>query len=168
MALLKVRTNLIISWKESELCLLFVHEQQMDWWFGSLIKYDQQWHGHLWCHWYQQVSKGKFGQYVCYKKKTAHEGMSSWWQSQVVWTTVHEVLHQSWCEPFLLSCKVLQGSKISSNWKNNIVIHSTSGDIVLDCQNKTCDGWVAGVKFLWDTCLERAGFANSKAENHGW
>ena len=30
------------------------------------------------------------------------------------------------------------------------------GDIILDCQVKTCDGWVAGVKFLQETGDERA------------
>ena len=36
-----------------------------------------------------------------------------------------------------LTCKLLGGSKISSDCKNIIVIQSTSGKIVLDCQVKT-------------------------------
>ena len=55
---------------------------------------------------------------------------------------------------YLLICKLLQGSKILSNCKNNIVIQSTIRDIVLDCQIKTHNGWVARVKFLLEISLE--------------
>ena len=68
-----------------------------------------------------------------------------------------EQVHTSWpvkfCPTagvnlFSLTCKLLQGNKISSDQLNNIMINTPSGDIVLDHQIKTRDGWVAGVDFL--------------------
>ena len=50
---------------------------------------------------------------------------------------------------FFLMCKLSQGNKISSDHQSNIVVSSTSGNIILDDWIKTCDGWVAKVKFLW-------------------
>ena len=55
-----------------------------------------------------------------------------------------------------LTCKLLQGNKISGVNQNNIVVKSSKGDIILDQQIKTCDGWVARVKFLCETGEERA------------
>ena len=49
---------------------------------------------------------------------------------------------------FSLTCKHLQGKKISSDHQNNIMVKSTDANIILDCQIKTHAGWVAGVKFL--------------------
>ena len=49
--------------------------------------------------------------------------------------------------PFLLMYKLLQGSKILSDEKK-ILVQSTSGNIVLDCQIKTHDYWVPRVKVL--------------------
>ena len=51
----------------------------------------------------------------------------------------------------LLTCKLSQGSKILSDCKNNKVIWFTSGYIMLDCQIKTCNDWVAIVEFLQET-----------------
>ena len=49
---------------------------------------------------------------------------------------------------FSLMCKLSQGNKISSNASNNIVINTRNGDIILDHQIKTNDGWVTRVHFL--------------------
>ena len=57
---------------------------------------------------------------------------------------------------FSLTCKLLQRNKISSNKTNNIIVSTPSGDIILDCQIKTHDDWVAGVNFLWDSINKRA------------
>ena len=57
---------------------------------------------------------------------------------------------------FLLICKLLQGSKIWSDNKNNIVVEIMSGDIILDCQIKTHNGWVVRVKFLQKKIFEEA------------
>ena len=53
-------------------------------------------------------------------------------------------------------CKPSWGNKISSDKFNNIVINTPSGNIILDCQIKTHDGWVAGEDFLWNFIDERA------------
>ena len=52
---------------------------------------------------------------------------------------------------FLLTYKILQGIKISSDHKNNIVVESAIGDIDLDWQIKTHDSWVAKVELLRET-----------------
>ena len=36
------------------------------------------------------------------------------------------------------------------------MVNTLTGNIILDCQIKTRDGWVAGVDFLWDSNNERA------------
>ena len=48
-------------------------------------------------------------------------------------------------EPILPNIQTLEGKTISSDHQNNIVVKSTNGDIILDCQIKTYDGWVARV-----------------------
>ena len=57
---------------------------------------------------------------------------------------------------FSLTCELLQGKKISSDHQNNIVVSLTNGNIILDCQIKTHDGWVARVEFLQKTSDKRA------------
>ena len=47
-----------------------------------------------------------------------------------------------------LRCKLSQENKISSNHQNNIVVNTTYGNIILDRQVKTCDGWIITVNFL--------------------
>ena len=64
---------------------------------------------------------------------------------------------------FSLTCKLLQGSKILSDCKNNIVVQSTSGDIVLHYYIKTCDGWLARNEFLQEISPERAQLTKSLA-----
>ena len=49
---------------------------------------------------------------------------------------------------FSLMCKLLQGKAISIDHQNNIVVKSMDGDIILDCQIMTHDGWIARVEFL--------------------
>ena len=44
------------------------------------------------------------------------------------------------------------------------MVQTKSGDIVLDCQIKRCNGWVAGVKFLCETGPKRAQVAQSMAK----
>ena len=65
------------------------------------------------------------------------------------------------CEPVFLTCKLLQGNKVKSDHKNNIVVHSSEGDIIQDCCIKIYDGLVAGVEFLQETGKERAQLANA-------
>ena len=57
---------------------------------------------------------------------------------------------------FSLTCKHLQVNKISTDHWNNIMIKFFKGNIILDCQIKTNDVWVAGVDFLQETFKERA------------
>ena len=57
---------------------------------------------------------------------------------------------------FSLTCELLQGNEISSYNQNNIMVNTPTGDIILDCQIKTCNSWVAGVDFLRDSNNERA------------
>ena len=48
---------------------------------------------------------------------------------------------------FSLTCELSWGNKISSDQLNNM-INTPNGNIVLDRQIRTCDGWVTGVDFL--------------------
>ena len=57
---------------------------------------------------------------------------------------------------FSLMCELSKGNKISSDNQNNIAVNTLTGDIILDCQVKTHDGWVAGVNFLCKANNERA------------
>ena len=57
---------------------------------------------------------------------------------------------------FFLTCKLSKRKKISSDNQNNIMVKSTDGDIILDCQIKTHDDWVARVEFLQENSDERA------------
>ena len=57
---------------------------------------------------------------------------------------------------FYLLWELLQGSKISSDHQNNIVVNTATGNIILDCQIKIHDCWVTGAHFLWDSTNERA------------
>ena len=77
--------------------------------------------------------------------------MTSWQNWIDAHCMAHEVLPQCKCEPVSLTCKLLQRNKISSDHCNNIMVSYTSGDIILDPQIKTCDGWVARVNFLQET-----------------
>ena len=65
---------------------------------------------------------------------------------------------------FLLTCKILQGSKIQKEHKNNIVVHFTSGNIILYCLIKSHNGWVAGVELLCETVPEKAQKVKSLAQ----
>ena len=56
---------------------------------------------------------------------------------------------------FSLTCKFLQGNKISSNETNNIIISTPNGNIVLDCGIKTHDGWVTEVNFIQNLINKR-------------
>ena len=60
-----------------------------------------------------------------------------------------------------LTYKLSQGNKVKSNHKNNIVVQYFKGNIILDFQIKTHDGWVARVKFLQETCRVKAQLANA-------
>ena len=56
---------------------------------------------------------------------------------------------------FLLTCEKLQVGKISSDHENDIMVETTSGDIILDCQIKTCIGWIAGESSFEEQNLRR-------------
>ena len=62
---------------------------------------------------------------------------------------------------YFLTCKLLQGSKILSDCKNNIITQSTGGNIILACRLKTHNGWIASVKFLQETGHERSHLTKS-------
>ena len=70
-----------------------------------------------------------------YGKSTGLSGFTS---------TAHEVLPQGRCKPVLPNMQTFAGKNISSIHQN-IMVASTNedGNIVLDCQIKTHDGWVA-------------------------
>ena len=57
---------------------------------------------------------------------------------------------------FSLTYKLSQGNQRSSDHQNHIVVSSTNGKIILDCQVKTHNGWVARVEFLQETSDKRA------------
>ena len=57
---------------------------------------------------------------------------------------------------FSLTCKLLQGNKILSYYLINIVINTPNGNIILDRQIKTRDGWVARVNFMQASYNEKA------------
>ena len=52
-------------------------------------------------------------------------------QVHTLWTA--KVCPTAGVNLFFLSCKLLQGKKISSNHFNNIMINTPSGNIILDC-----------------------------------
>ena len=57
---------------------------------------------------------------------------------------------------FFLTCKLLQGIKITSDHWNNIVVNTPTGEIIIDCRIKTQNSFVAGVDFLHKANNERA------------
>ena len=76
-----------------------------------------------------------------------------------------EQVHTSWpvtfcplagANHFSFSCKLSWGNKILSNKMNNIIRNTPSGNIILDCQIKTCDGWVTRVDFFWNSINKKA------------
>ena len=60
-----------------------------------------------------------------------------------------------------LTCKLLQENEIKSDHRNNIMVQFSNGGIILDCWIKICDGWVAEVKFLWETGHKRTQLAKT-------
>ena len=46
------------------------------------------------------------------------------------------------------------------------MVSSTEGYIILDHQIKTCNGWVAGVEFLFETSDERAQSATAPCKKN--
>ena len=65
---------------------------------------------------------------------------------------------------FFLTCKLSQSSKILSDCKTDFLVEQKSGNVILDCQIKTHDSWVAAVKFLWDVKIEEACMAKLLAQ----
>ena len=55
-----------------------------------------------------------------------------------------------------LTSKLLQGNKIANDEQNNIMINTPTGDIILNRQIKTHDGWITGDNFLHEANNERA------------
>ena len=62
---------------------------------------------------------------------------------------------------FSLTCKFLKGNKIKSDHKNKIVVHTSEGNLILDCCIKTHDCWIAGVEFLQETGQEMVQLTNA-------
>ena len=72
---------------------------------------------------------------------------------------VHAIWPMKFCPKagvilFSLTCELLQGHKIETDQQNNIVVNTPAGNIILDCQIKTCDG--SGVNFLCKANNERS------------
>ena len=57
---------------------------------------------------------------------------------------------------FLLTCELLQEKTLSIDHGSNIMVKYTDGNIILDCQIKNHDGWVARLEFVWKINDERA------------
>ena len=55
-----------------------------------------------------------------------------------------------------LTCELSQGNKLASDHQSNIMVNTPTGNIILDCFIKTCNGRVAGVNFLHEANDERA------------
>ena len=85
---------------------------------------------------------------------------------KVTGTMAHEGLCQS-CKPFLFTCKFSQGNKILSDCKNYIVVESRRGNIILDCQIKTFNISLTGVKFPWKICPQSAQLTKSLTQPQG-
>ena len=70
--------------------------------------------------------------------------------------------------PYTMACEILSFGRcksslaqISSDDANNIVVITPIGNIILDCQIKTHDGWVAGVNFSRNAINKKAGTATA-------
>ena len=57
---------------------------------------------------------------------------------------------------FSMICELLHGNRIASDHCNNKVVNTSNGDIILDCQTKTHNSWVAKVEFLHEAKDDRA------------
>ena len=58
-----------------------------------------------------------------------------------------EVLHQGRSKPVFVDMQILAGKQEKSDHKNNIVVQSSNGNIILDHQIKTHDGWLVSQVF---------------------
>ena len=67
-------------------------------------------------------------------------------QKNVLWSVKYCV--KAGAKLFLLTCKLSEGSKISSDHKRNILVQRMNDNIILDCQNKTHDSRVASAKHI--------------------
>ena len=65
---------------------------------------------------------------------------------------------------YSLTCNLLQGDKTKIDHKNNIVIQSFNCNIILGCQIKTHDYWIARVEFFQETGHERSQLVRSSTE----
>ena len=116
------------------------------WQIGCIMSHDQWWCMAVWCNWHWWVVRRKLRQYIHYKKgklcvKVRQvDGSKRLHNLWLVWYCARFGANH-----FSLTCEPLQGSKISSNTKNNIVLNTAKGNAVLDCQIKNGDGWVTRV-----------------------
>ena len=62
---------------------------------------------------------------------------------------------------YSIACELLQGNTIKSDHKNNIVVQSSKGYIILYCHIKGHDNYVAEVEFLQETGHRRTQLANA-------
>ena len=76
---------------------------------------------------------------------------------------VSEIEHSLWplkyCEKaranlFSLTCKLLQGAKMSSYSMKDIGLDTSEGQIILDQRIKIRDGWATGVNFIHEDSCE--------------
>ena len=66
---------------------------------------------------------------------------------------------------FSLIFELFNGSKLSSNMKNNIVLDTWHGDIVLYHWIKAQDVWIAGVEFMCKRKSDRAHMLMDQKQN---
>ena len=92
--------------------------------------------------------QGRYGSMLVTKKGKLHINIHQ--VDNTEW--VHTLWPMKFCPKagvslFSLTCKLLQGNKITSDHRNSIVVKSSKGNIILDHPTETHDGWVAKVQF---------------------
>ena len=97
------------------------------------------------------------------KRQASCQCPTSWWNWTGLHSMAHEVLPKGRCKPVFPNVWTL-AEKDNIKW--SIVVKSTDGDIIFDCQFKTCDSWAAGVDFLWETSDERAQSATAPCKKN--
>ena len=96
-----------------------------------------------------ELVQGSVGSILCSKKGKFHINLCQVDGNEWVHTLwPMKFFPKAFANLFFVTCKFSQGNKIKSDDKNNIVVHWSKGNIILDCCVKTHHGWVARVKFL--------------------
>ena len=88
--------------------------------------------------WYREIRK-----HACYEKGNQHikvNQVNCSEKTHILWPVKY--CTKAGANLFLLTCELMQGSKISGENKKNIMVENTSGNIILYFQIKTHDSWV--------------------------